>query len=248
MGLWKLSWNDSEARQALSIGLQFTASYTFGHAFANSGTTLSGSTGCYCKDPTNYNSPTQTPRGISGTISALDLITRFRSGEATYGGNLNRLVQTLVGNWQLNGVLTFTPGNRLPSVQMAAREYGTVSMLPNWLPAPIRMQRQRKGASRTNGSTRRISLSPAALTEGNLGLQTNYGPPTRSLDFPSLRISRSPTAGECSSGRRASYLANTPQFNANNLDINRQDANFGRITATQPGTERHIQFELRLQF
>jgi hypothetical protein len=41
-------------------------------------------------------------------------------------------------------------------------------------------------------------------------------------------------------------VANTSQFNA--PDTNQQDANFGRITGTQTGSERHIQFSLRLQF
>jgi hypothetical protein len=41
-------------------------------------------------------------------------------------------------------------------------------------------------------------------------------------------------------------IANTPQYNT--PDQNLQDANFGRITGTQAGTERHIQFQLRLQF
>jgi hypothetical protein len=41
-------------------------------------------------------------------------------------------------------------------------------------------------------------------------------------------------------------LGNTPQFGT--PDVNRQDANFGRIVATQAGSERHIQFQLRLRF
>jgi hypothetical protein len=41
-------------------------------------------------------------------------------------------------------------------------------------------------------------------------------------------------------------IANTPQFGT--PDNNLGDANFGKITYTQVGSERHIQFSLRLQF
>jgi hypothetical protein len=41
-------------------------------------------------------------------------------------------------------------------------------------------------------------------------------------------------------------IFNTSQFNV--PDSSLSDANFGSITSTQPGTERHIQFQLRLQF
>jgi len=41
-------------------------------------------------------------------------------------------------------------------------------------------------------------------------------------------------------------LANTPQFGIPNR--NRQDANFGKVTSTPSGSERHVQFSLRLQF
>ena len=37
-----------------SKGLQFLGSYTYGHALANTGTTLSGSTGFGTPDPRNY--------------------------------------------------------------------------------------------------------------------------------------------------------------------------------------------------
>ena len=41
-------------------------------------------------------------------------------------------------------------------------------------------------------------------------------------------------------------LANTPQFGT--PDNNRQNANFGKVTSTASGSERHVQFSLRLQF
>ena len=44
----------AKLEKKFSHGLQFITAYTYGHALANSGTTLSGSNGLYTKDPTNY--------------------------------------------------------------------------------------------------------------------------------------------------------------------------------------------------
>jgi hypothetical protein len=44
----------------------------------------------------------------------------------------------------------------------------------------------------------------------------------------------------------ATNLGNTPQFSL--PDNNQQDANFGKVTSSAPGSERHVQFALRLQF
>jgi hypothetical protein len=41
-------------------------------------------------------------------------------------------------------------------------------------------------------------------------------------------------------------IANTPQFNF--PDSGYGDANFGKVTSTLPGTERHIQFSLKFLF
>ena len=44
----------AKLEKRFSKGLQFIASYTYGHALANSGTTLSGSSGFGYKDNLNY--------------------------------------------------------------------------------------------------------------------------------------------------------------------------------------------------
>src|SRR6476469_113033 len=46
----------AKLEKRLSNGLQFIGAYTYGHALANTGTTLSGSTGFGTPDPSNYDS------------------------------------------------------------------------------------------------------------------------------------------------------------------------------------------------
>ncbi len=87
---------------------------------------------------------------------------------------------------------------------------------------------------------------PAPLTGGNVGLQSNYGPPTRNMDL-SIFKSFAFTERWALQFRAESFnIANTPQFGL--PDNNLQDAKFGQVTSTQTGSERHIQFALRLQF
>lgn len=88
--------------------------------------------------------------------------------------------------------------------------------------------------------------APAALTEGNLGLQTNYSPPTRTVDFSLFKDFALTERWRVQFRAESFNLANTPQFSTPDNTLG--DTNFGKITGTSPGSERHIQFALRLQF
>ena len=94
-----------------SKGLQFITSYTYGHALANSGTTLSGSSGFGYKDNTNIST--------SYASAAWDIRHNFTTGFTyeipfgrgkAYGANLNRAVDILLGGWQMNGILAIHTG------------------------------------------------------------------------------------------------------------------------------------------
>ena len=84
------------------------------------------------------------------------------------------------------------------------------------------------------------------MTGGNLGLQSNYGPPTRNLDFSLFKDIRITERFGLQFRTESFNIANTPQFNVPNR--NRQDRIFGQVTSSASGSERHIQFSLRLQF
>ncbi len=66
-----------------SGGLQFMTAYTYGHALANTGTTLSGSTGFGIIDPRNYSSSYSTPPGTSATMSLPTSTTTSPSARAS---------------------------------------------------------------------------------------------------------------------------------------------------------------------
>ena len=84
------------------------------------------------------------------------------------------------------------------------------------------------------------------MSEGNLGLQTNNAPPTRNLDLSLFKDFPFTERWRLQFRAESFNLANTPQFGT--PDNNIGDAKFGQVTGTQTGSERHIQFSLRLQF
>ncbi len=235
-------------QKRLSSGLQFQAAYTYGHALANSGTTLSGSGGLYNIDPLNYNrSYTNASWDIRHNFTtAANYEIPFGKGKQ-YGSSLNRAVQTLAGNWQMNGILSlrtgqpytvYASGCQLESGAEAGCGPDLVAGSPNAAPP----------GGRTPSEWFNIANfgPPAQLSQGNVGLQTNYGPPTRTLDFSLFKDFAFTERFALQFRAEATNLTNTSQLN--NPDSGKQDSNFGRITSTQAGSERHMQFQLRLQF
>ena len=236
----------TKLEKRLSHGLQFITAYTWGHALANSGTTLSGSSGFGYKDNRNIST--------SYANAAWDIRHNFTTGLVydipfgrgrSFGGNMNRVLDTVIGGWQANAVFTFHTGQ-----PFTVRSNGCQGIWASCYPdlvagkdpnaAPPGGRRPEEWFDTSN------FLKPASLTQGNLGLQTNYGPPTRSVDFSLAKNFRFTERWNLQFRGESFNLANTPQFGL--PDQNRQDANFGRITSTQPGSERHIQFALRLTF
>ncbi len=236
----------AKLEKRMSNGLQFIASYTYGHALANSGTTLSGSSGFGTLDPTNYNS--------SYANAAWDIRHNFTAGfnydipfgrGKAYGGNLNRAVDAVVGNWQMNGILTLHTGQ--PFTINASGCQGVWNRCePELAPGTDPNAAPPGGRTPTEWFNIANFLPPAALTGGNLGLQTNYGPPTRTLDFSVFKSFPFTERMQLQFRGEFFNIANTPQFSL--PDVSLSDAKFGQITSTQNGSERHIQFDLRLQF
>jgi hypothetical protein len=228
-----------------SHGLQSLLSYTYGKAYANTGTTLSGSTGFGIPDPRNYAS------GYS--LAAWDIRHNF-VGSFNYelpfgrgkkwGGGMNRLTDTVVGNWQVNGILTLHTGppytlrwNGCQGVWNACRPDISGSEADK---APS------GGRNPDQWFDTSVAVKAAPLTGGNFPLQSMTSPPTRTLDFSVFKDFPVTERWRVQFRAEATNLANTPQFGtpSNNL----QNANFGQITSTYSGSERHIQFQLRVQF
>lgn len=229
-----------------SRGLQFMMSYTYGHALADTGTTLSGSSGFGTPNPRDYGS------GYSSAawdirhnfVTSFNYEIPFGKGK-TYGANLNRVVNAVAANWQVNGILTIHTGqpftlrwNGCQGVWNACRPDLVGGKDPQDAPAG--------GRSPDHWFDITAVQPAAALTGGNLGLQTNNGPPTKTLDFSIFKDFAFTERWRLQFRGEGTNVFNTPQFALPNNNL--QDANFGKVTSTFAGSERHLQFALRLQF
>src|SRR6185312_2722841 len=230
-----------------SAGLQFISAYTYGHAFANSGTTLSGSNGLSTRDNTNY--------ATSYASASWDIRHNFTTGfnydipfgrGKQYGSNLNRVVDAIAGNWHLNGILTLHTGQ-----PYTLRANGCIGVWSGGCSPDLVSGTDPNAAP--DGRRRAVECfntanltAPTPLTQGSLGLQTNFSPPTRSVDLSIFKDFPFTERWKLQFRAESFNLANTPQFGTPDNTLG--DAQFGQVTNTQAGSERHIQFALRLQF
>jgi hypothetical protein len=236
----------AKLEKRLSRGLQFISSYTYGSVKANTGTTLSGSPGFGIPDARNYAS------GYS--YAAWDIRHNFTTGFVwevpvgrgkAYGSGMSRAADFVVGGWQVNGILSLRTGfpytlraNGCQGVWQICQPDLVSGADPNAAPS----------GGRTANEWFNISnvTAPASLTDGNVGLQTNRYPAIKNIDASLFKMFPITERFRMEFRAESFNFFNTPHFE--NPDNNLQDANFGKITSTYPGTERHIQFSLRLQF
>jgi hypothetical protein len=256
MGFGNYNAMTASLQKRLSSGLQFQASYTYGHALADTGTTLSGSQGFYTRDGTNINSSYSSAAWDirHNFVAAFNYEIPFGRGKQ-FGSSLNTVTQVLLGNWQVNGILSLRTGqpftlrsNGCSMVSEDSNACGPTLASGNPNDAPPGGRRPSEWFNTAN-FVRVGSLTQAQkLSQGNVGLQSNTGPPTRTLDFSIFKDFPFTERWKLEFRAEGTNIANTPQFWTNNLDSSQQDSNFGKITGTQSGSERHIQFALRLQF
>jgi hypothetical protein len=236
----------AKLEKRMSNGLQFIAAYTYGHALANSGTTLAGSPGLYTIDPTNYNT--------SYSSASWDIRHNFTWGfnyaipfgrGKQYGANIGKALDLIAGNWQINGILTLHTGQPYTLNASGCQYAGEGGCGPELIGTAY-------DAAPSGGRTPNEWFNtanfgpPAPLSQGNTGLQTNNAPPTRTLDFSLAKDFAITERWKVGFRAEAFNLANTPQFDV--PDYTLSDANFGKVTSTITGSERTMQMSLHLTF
>ncbi len=232
----------------LSNGLQFQAAYTYGHALADTGTTLSGSNGFYQVNNANtaqsYSSAAWDIR--HNFVTSFNYAIPFGKGKQ-YGGSMNRVADIALGNWQLNGILSLRTGQpfTLDSGGCLVVNGGcgpeiAAGKNPNAAPPGGRTP------SEWFDTANFLPVGSQGLSEGNVGLQTNTGPPTRTLDFSIFKDFAFTERFKLEFRAEGTNVANTPQFSS--PSNSQTSGNFGQVTSTNAGTERHLQFQLRLRF
>lgn len=236
-----------------SHGLQILTAYTWSHALANAGTPLSGSANIGFPDPTNWKS------GYSSAswdirhsyTNAFNYDLPFGKGQK-FGATMPRALDTIVGGWHVNGLLTLRTGVAYGLSGNCQGVWGRC--VPDVVPG-IRPNAAPAGG-RTPGQWFDIAAFKIAapLTGGNLGLQAMTGPPTKTLDLSLFKDVNVTERWKVQFRAESFNLANTPVFNiptSQNVADSRAlggNGNFGQIVSTQVSTERRVQFSLRLSF
>jgi hypothetical protein len=213
---------------------------------ADTGTTLTGSTGFGTPNPRDY--------GSGYSSAAWDIRHNFTGSLAyelpfgrgkRFGTNMNRGLNAAIGNWQVNGILTLHTGNPFTirwngcqGVWNACQPDVVAGMNPNAAPSG--------GRSPDHYFDITAVKAAAPLTGGNIGLQTNNAPGARVLDFSIFKDFVITERFKLQYRAEGTNIFNTPWFGT--PDNNLQNANFGKSTSTYAGSERHIQMALRFQF
>ncbi|MGH9659849.1 MAG: carboxypeptidase regulatory-like domain-containing protein, partial [Bryobacteraceae bacterium] len=237
----------TQLEKRYSNGLDFRAAYTWGHALTNLGTTLAGGPGV------------RDIRNISAEYSHANFHIKHRfvyswqydlpfGRGRKYGAGLNRASDLVVGGWQLNGIMTLQSGN--------ARNIGTRESScgcggerrPDLVPGKNPNDAPSGGRTPDRWFDVTAVQAPARGTFGNLGHYAVYAPGIKSLDLSAFKDF--PITERYRFQLRAEWFnfTNTPLFDPGSLQGTQGDSAIGRLTATSPGSERHMQFALRFQF
>jgi hypothetical protein len=173
---------------------------------------------------------------------------------------MNRLLDSIVGGWQANGILTLRTGQ--PFTLNGASCHGVWSKcLPDYAPGYSGNGNTVPAGGRSTSEWFDTSAYVEAYsnqtlgiaTGGNVGLQTLTGPPTKTMDFSLFKEFRVTERyfvqfrGEALNLGNFAIL-NNPDASIGDSKLYGGNGNFGTITGAAAGTERHIQFSLRLRF
>ncbi|HLK67717.1 MAG TPA: carboxypeptidase regulatory-like domain-containing protein [Bryobacteraceae bacterium] len=242
-----------------SRGLQFLTSYVWSHSMSIGNTPLSGNTSIL--DQTNYNtSYASSPWDIRHSLTtSFNYELPFGRGKH-FGNSMNRVADAVVGGWQMNGILTLRTG--IPYTLSGTSCHGVWSKcMPDYVPGYTGNGNTPPPGGRTDNeyfdiNNYQVAFSNQAAgiaTGGNVGLQTMTGPPTKTMDFSIFKNFKMSEKFNLQFRAEAINLSNfavlnTPDGSLGDAKSLGGNGNFGVITSGVTGTERHVQFSLRLWF
>ncbi|MGA7414019.1 MAG: carboxypeptidase regulatory-like domain-containing protein, partial [Bryobacteraceae bacterium] len=217
----------AKLEQRMSNGLQFVAAYTYGHALANSGTTLSGSNGLGTLDATNYaTSYANASWNIGQNFTfAANYDIPYGKGKK-YGGSANKFAQALLGDWSINTIMTFHTGQ--PYTLRANCGPGVWQFcVPDVLSSSYD---NAPSGGRTPTEWFNIANfgPPTVGTYGTTGLQSMTSPMFKDVDLGVNKTFYFTERIGLNFRCETTNISNTPQFNPPNNNFGQ--AQFGQVT------------------
>ncbi len=199
--------------------------------------------GCDIQDPNHW----QNDRSVAGfdltQVFSASWVYQLPWGPGRRWATGNRVLNNIIGNWELNGIATLSSGQ------------------PYSVTAPVQISNINNGVAGTEradligdsnaGATLLQPINPAAFavpapyTFGNLGRNTFRSDWRRNLDLSLFRQFRFSEMTRLEFRCEAFNLTNTPIFAIPDAFIS--DPNFGQVSSTA-NTERQIQLALKFYF
>jgi hypothetical protein len=251
-GFGNYAAGSAKLEKRFSGGLQFLTAYTWSHALANAGTPLSGSSNIGFPDPSNWGSGYASASWDirHSFTSAINWDIPFGKGKRL-GSTMSRPVDLLLGSWHTNALVTLRTGVAYGLSGSCQGVWGRCE--PDIVSGYVPNQEPAGGRTPNQWFDINAFKIAAPLTGGNLGLQALTGPPTKTLDFSLFKDFNVTERWKLQFRSEAFNLFNTPIFNLPGQSVTDSkllggNGNFGRITSSVAGTERRLQFSLRLSF
>jgi len=258
-GLGRYAAGSVKLERRFSHGLQLLTSYVWSHALADGNTPLSGDTSILDQTnyTTSYSSASWDIRHSFTTAFTWDV--PFGRGRH-FGSSMSKAADAVVGGWQFNGILTLRTGDAF--TMSGTNCHGVWSKcMPDYASGFAGNGNEAPAGGRTtaewfNTANYVVAASNQATglaTGGDVGLQTLTGPPTETMDFSIFKAFRfTERVGLQFRGEALNLtnfaILNNPDASLGDSKVYGGNGNFGTITGAAVGTERHIQFSLRLTF
>jgi hypothetical protein len=225
-------------------GLTMTGAYTWSHSLDNSPGAFQGETIMLWYNPqANYGSSNIDHRHTFSSSILYEL--PFGRGK-TFGKDLSRPLDMVVGGWQMNLIAALSSGGPFDlSVN------GTPTNRPDQI-APVSYKKSVQGTwfdtSAFSGNIPRVSANGQSVFTriGNTRRNVIYGPSTRTVDVSLSKQVPLTDRFKLDLHADAFNALNTAQFVNPSGNIN--DANFGKLTSIRRSSNRQLQLAVHLNF
>lgn len=231
-----------KATKRYENGLQFLAAYTWGKSLDYTGSVGSGGGASGGPQTVTCLDCNRGPSGFDVRHRAvISYVWDLPFGKGSKRPSTNRLVNNVVGGWQMSGITTLTTGRPF-TMGLAA---GVNNGAPSWPNRTCSGKLDNPTPDRWYDPS--CFAAPPANTYGNAGRGILYSPGNVNFDTSFVKNNRFGPDNRLNAQFRfeAYNLFNTPYFGFPNASIGSPTA--GRITSTV-GENRSLQLALKLEF
>ena len=230
--------------KASSQGLAYLVSYTWSKAIDMGCSGFFGVEGCSVQNPYDLEASRSVAEFDLRHMLTVSMVYELPVGPGKRFKTDNRIVNGILGNWQLNAIATYTSGIPFTATlrgDIANIGAGSRYMRPDLVSNNVYASNQ----SPANWLNKAAFAIPALYTFGNVGRNTLRADSFKNLDLSIFRDFKFTESKKLQFRVEMFNLTNTPTWGV--PDAGLSSTSFGQIFGTR-STERQIQFALKLYF